>query len=337
MASNKSYENKRTILIVVCSLLFVFCLLMLPRLCSTHPYERYPIPSKTIHREDSINQSIPLPNIGAVDPQTDNLKVEDTMDFDGGTSDNYDSENGRCPDDSISFNSLDISYFSESLDMRNIGDSVLIRTNLHDSSISKTPYSSDIDDGYCEGVGNNDCRDDETQQPRYVDSPSSSLSQTMYNDNQYMLIVEIAIFALLLVCYIIARVKLKQGTLVITANVFDKILIILSPILFFIVWCIGFSNELSPLQILLLGLSGVMLIVSILFSVFANLGNVWNILISVMAKLFIFVFTNILLFLLMVVWVFSILRTMMSRDNHEDTYIMRYDYFLDRWVGYRVD
>lgn len=157
------------------------------------------------------------------------------------------------------------------------------------------------------------------------------------DSNQSMLIVLLIILILLLISYIIARIKLKQGTLVITANLLDKILIILSPILFFIAWCIGFDHKLSSLQIILLCLSGIMLMVSIVFSILANMGSLWNIILSVMAKLFIFVFTNILLLLLIVVLVFSIMSTLMSHDDHEGTYIVKYDHFLDQWVGYRVD
>lgn len=157
------------------------------------------------------------------------------------------------------------------------------------------------------------------------------------NSNRSMLIVLLIILVLLLICYIIARVKLKQGALVISANMLDKILIILSPILFFIAWCIGFDHKLSSLQIILLCLSGIMLMVSIVFSILANMGSLWNIILSVMAKLFIFVFTNILLILLIVVLIFSIMRTLMSHDDHEGTYIVKYDHFLDQWVGYRVD
>lgn len=155
--------------------------------------------------------------------------------------------------------------------------------------------------------------------------------------NHSMLIVLLIILILLLISYIIARIKLKQGTLVITANLLDKILIILSLVLFFVAWCIGFDHELYGAQIVLLILSGIMLIVSIIFSVLANLGSLWNIILSVMAKLFIFVVTNILLLLLIVVLVFSIMHTLMSHDDHEGTYIVKYDHFLDQWVGYRVD
>lgn len=150
-------------------------------------------------------------------------------------------------------------------------------------------------------------------------------------------ILWVVILVILLICYIIARVKSKKGDLVITANIFDKILIIVSPILFFVAWCIGFDHELTPLQIILLVLSGLMLMGSILFSIFANIGNIFHIIISILAKIFIFIFTNFLLLLLVVIVVFSFMRAVTSHGEREGTYVVKYDHFLDQWVGYRID
>ena len=157
------------------------------------------------------------------------------------------------------------------------------------------------------------------------------------NDNPGSMIFSIVGLVILLAAYLTARVKSNGGDLVITANVFDKILILLSPTLFFIAWCIGFDKELSEAQIILLSLSGLMLQGSIIFSVIANKGNWLNITLSILAKLFIFVFTNFLLLLLLVILILSIMRTIMSHSDHEGTYIVKYDHFLDQWVGYRVD
>ena len=167
--------------------------------------------------------------------------------------------------------------------------------------------------------------------------PASPIPQHNRGSGKDCLILWIIILAVLLICYIIARVKSKRGDLVITANIFDKILIILSPILFFVAWCIGFDHELIPLQIILLVLSGLMLMGSILFSIFANLGNIFHIIISILAKIFIFVFTNFLLLLLIVIVVFSFMRAVTSHNDTDGTYVMKYDHFLDQWVGYRID
>lgn len=150
-------------------------------------------------------------------------------------------------------------------------------------------------------------------------------------------ILSIVGLVILLAAYITARVKSNGGDLVITANVFDKILILLSPTLFFIAWCIGFDKELSEAQIVLLSLSGIMLQGSIIFSIIANKGNWLNITLSILAKLFIFVVTVFLLFLLLTILLFSILLSIMGHSSHEGTYIVKYDHFLDQWVGYRVD
>ena len=151
------------------------------------------------------------------------------------------------------------------------------------------------------------------------------------------LIISITGLIILLAAYITARVKSKQGELVITANTFDKILILLSPVLFFIAWCIGFDHKLSEAQIVLLSLSGLMLQGSIVFSIIANKGNWLNITLSILAKLFIFVLTNFLLLLLLTLLIIYILFTISGHGSREETYIVKYDHFLDQWVGYRVD
>jgi len=180
-----------------------------------------------------------------------------------------------------------------------------------------------------------------THKPDAVSQEGQPISPTPSNINvdsgESGLMLWVIIFVILLICYIIARVKLKRGNLVITANFFDKILIIVSPILFFVAWCIGFDHELSPFQIILLVLSGLMLVGSILFSIFTNLGNVFHIIISILAKIFIFIFTNFLLLLLVVLVVFSFVRAVTSHNDTEGTYVMKYDHFLDQWVGYRID
>lgn len=156
-------------------------------------------------------------------------------------------------------------------------------------------------------------------------------------DTPGSMILSIAALVILLAAYITARVKSNGGDLVITANVFDKILILLSPTLFFIAWCIGFDKELSEAQIILLSLSGLMLQGSIVFSIIANKGNWLNIILSILAKLFIFVITVFLLLLMLTILLFSILLSIMGHSSHEGTYIVKYDHFLDQWVGYRVD
>lgn len=158
-----------------------------------------------------------------------------------------------------------------------------------------------------------------------------------HSDGQGPLAITISGLVVLLVSYIVARVKSKNGELVITANVIDKILILVSPVLCFIAWCPGIDHDLSTFQITLFTISGLMLQGSIIFSVIANKGNALNIALSIMAKLFIFVLTFFLLLLLVVILVVTFMLSAMSHSHSEGTYVMKYDHFLDQWVGYRID
>lgn len=156
-------------------------------------------------------------------------------------------------------------------------------------------------------------------------------------DGQGKLAISISAFVILLVSYVVAKVKSKDGELVITANAIDKILILAAPVLCFVAWCPGIDHELSAFQITLFSLSALMLQGSIIFSIAANKGNALNISLSVMAKMFIFVLTFLLLLLLIAILVITFMLSAMSHSRYEGTYVMKYDHFLDQWVGYRVD
>lgn len=165
--------------------------------------------------------------------------------------------------------------------------------------------------------------------------------EVSHDDGQGKLAISISAFVVLLVSYIVARVKSKDGELVITANAIDKILILAAPVLCFVALfiseCLGKDHELTTFQITLYTLSGLMLQGSIVFSIVANKGNALHIALSIMAKLFIFVLTIFLLFLLVVIFIITFMLSAMSHSHHEETYVVKYDHFLDQWVGYRVD
>lgn len=156
-------------------------------------------------------------------------------------------------------------------------------------------------------------------------------------DGQGKLAISISVLVVLLVSYVVAKVKSKDGELVITANTIDKILIITAPVLCFIAWCPGIDHELSAFQVTLFSLSGLMLQGSIIFSITANKGNILNISLSIMAKLFIFILTFFLLLLFVAVLVISFMLSAMRHSRYEETFVMKYDHFLDQWVGYRID
>lgn len=158
--------------------------------------------------------------------------------------------------------------------------------------------------------------------------------------NDTKLSIAIGVFVSLLVCYIVAKVRSKRGISVLTANVYDKWLILLSPVLFFVAWCIGFDHKLVQAQYILLALSALALLASFVYSFTAkgNAGNAFSIIVSILAKLFIFVLTFMLLLLLIALFLFTIFRTITGQDNHNSgTFIMEYDEYLNRWVGYRID
>ena len=176
-----------------------------------------------------------------------------------------------------------------------------------------------------------------TPSPEPDPVPGGFSPTVTHSDGQGPLAITISGLVVLLVSYIVARVKSKNGELVITANVIDKILILVSPVLCFIAWCPGIDHDLSTFQITLFTISGLMLQGSIIFSVVANKGNALNIALSIMAKLFIYVLTFFLLLLLVAILVITFMLSAMSHSHHEETYVVKYDHFLDQWVGYRID
>lgn len=79
----------------------------------------------------------------------------------------------------------------------------------------------------------------------------------------------------LAICYIVSIVRVKRGMMVITANTFDKVLILLAPVAFFVSWCIGLEKALGPQLIVLLVVSGMVLLESIAFAIHANQGQIF--------------------------------------------------------------
>ena len=150
-------------------------------------------------------------------------------------------------------------------------------------------------------------------------------------------IIVMVILIILLVLYVYARVKSKQGKMVITADPFDKFLIIFASILFFIAWCGGFVGGLATWQIVLLIIFGLMLTGSIIYSIRANRGNTFDTILSISSKIFIFVLTNIVLLIILIIAFISFMSIFSRSREREGTFIMEYDAWLDRWVGYRID
>ena len=136
------------------------------------------------------------------------------------------------------------------------------------------------------------------------------------------LIIAGAIFLILLIFYIIANVKSKKGKLVLTANGWDMAMLLACPVAIFVAWCWGFDHPLNIAQIVCLVIAGLCLVGTIIMSIVHNAGNFMDIVISILAKLFIVWLTLFAIFLLIVAFVVSIVITLMRSHDGDDEYIL---------------
>lgn len=369
--------NLRSVLIVICAVLIVLCLLILPWFCSsgtTNKVPFQPVPTKpepfnvkpTIPSTPGVRPTLKNPAVkeepNAVQEPIQIIHPEPTATTTPNTQKTpepiYIEPTTPTPSNPELANATSLTEPDlQDNSTLTAPDESGLTEHITQEELKPTPDNPQSPNPESQEEEQND-EDDQTslRNPRVLprntpvdqinkpgdvsqdEQPLSPISPN-YNANSGETgpILWVVILVILLICYIVARVKSKKGDLVITANIFDKILIIVSPILFFVAWCIGFDHELTPLQIILLVLSGLMLMGSILFSIFANIGNIFHIIISILAKIFIFIFTNFLLLLLVVIVVFSFMRAVTSHGDREGTYVVKYDHFLDQWVGYRID
>lgn len=159
----------------------------------------------------------------------------------------------------------------------------------------------------------------------------------MDNYNTTTLIIMGIAFVILLVFYIIAKVKSKKGTLVLTANGWDMTMLLACPVAIFVAWCWGFDHPLNTVQIVCLVIAGLCLVGTVIMSIVHNKGSFMDILISVMAKLFIIWLTLLAIFLLIVALVVSVMISLMRSHDGDDEYILlKYDHALRAYVGYKV-
>lgn len=96
---------------------------------------------------------------------------------------------------------------------------------------------------------------------------------------------------ILLIVYIFSTMMSRGGVLVIWAGPLDKALVIIAAILYFI----------SELQMAFLSFSILLMLISFVFSILANAGNILNIILSILSKLFFFVLVNFSLVVIIVV------------------------------------
>ena len=155
--------------------------------------------------------------------------------------------------------------------------------------------------------------------------------------NNTSLIISGAVLLVLLVFYIIAKVKSKRGELILTANGWDMAMLLTCPVAICIASCWDFNHPLNTAQIICLVIAGFCLIGTIIMSIVHNQGSIMPIVISILAKLFIVWLTLFVIFLLIVVLVVSVMITLMKGHNEDDGYILlKYDRALRAYVGYKV-
>ena len=151
------------------------------------------------------------------------------------------------------------------------------------------------------------------------------------------LIVAGIIFLTLLVFYIIAKVKSNRGDLVLTANGWDMAMLLACPIAIFIAWCWGFDHPLNTAQTICIVIAGLCFIGTAIMSIVHNEGEFINILISVLAKLFIVWLTLMIILLLITIFIFSVIISCIREHNYDDEYILlKYDHALHAYVGYKI-
>ena len=143
-------------------------------------------------------------------------------------------------------------------------------------------------------------------------------------------------FALLLTCYIIALVKSKRGEMVFTANGWDMAMLLACPVFFFLGWFKGVVPPYNTFQYVVFGLSAACFVGTMLFSIFTNMGSIWKILCSILAKLFTIWLTLFILLLIVVLLVAYVVIHFMKDREEEVVILVKYDRLLRAYVGYVV-
>lgn len=154
--------------------------------------------------------------------------------------------------------------------------------------------------------------------------------------NENKAIIAGVVFLVLLVSYIVAKVRSKKDLMVITANGWDMAMLLVCPVAIFVAWCWGFDHPLNDVQTVCMVIAGLCFTGTVIMSIVHNAGSFINIVLSILAKLFIIYLTLVAIFLLFTALIISILLTFMrSHDEDDDIIILKYDRFLHSYVGYR--
>lgn len=151
------------------------------------------------------------------------------------------------------------------------------------------------------------------------------------------LIIVGCVFAVLLVCYIVALLLSKRDEMVFTANGWDMGLLLACPILILVGSCAMENPSYDTFRYVVWFFAGVCLIGTVTFSIVANKASFWKKLCSIFAKIFAVWLTMFVIMLLLAILIFYII-TFFARDRSEDEefILLKYNRFLKEYVGYRV-
>lgn len=151
------------------------------------------------------------------------------------------------------------------------------------------------------------------------------------------LIIAVTVLLILLVFYIIAKVKSKRDELVLTANGWDMAMLLICPVAICIASIWDFNHPLNTAQVVCLVIAGLCLVGTIIMSIVHNQGKLINVVISILAKLFIIWLTAFVIFLLIAIFIFTVIISMVRGHDNDDEYILlKYDHALRAYVGYKV-
>jgi len=159
-----------------------------------------------------------------------------------------------------------------------------------------------------------------------------SLSHTHFQAEIFYCII-----GALLVFYIIALIMSKRNSeLTISVSGWDKAMLLIAPTALFIANCWGWDEPVNTAQGVFLTIAGVCFVGTLAMTIFYSHGHFGWIIISILAKLFIICLTMFIIALIIALAIIFIMLSFIG-DHHdeEEVIILKYDRFLDAYVGYR--
>lgn len=135
--------------------------------------------------------------------------------------------------------------------------------------------------------------------------------------------------------YIIAQILSIRGSLIITTGWLDKLLIIISAIAL-VINALASDAEAKDIANTALIIGLITMGISIIISILANIPNPLNIILSILAKFFLFFLTSLLVAIIIVYLIFSFFVSIMSSSSVDSGWhILEYDPWTNAYFGYR--